>query len=231
MTALVANSRLRPGQLASTLRRTQVDGLGFVDRLKTHYRPYLCPFGELLDLIHDGEHVFDIGCGSGQFALLAASFARPGRISGIEISPRLVANADALFARAAIKIPHAFSVYDGIAFPPALAAADVVFLIDVLHHVPPARQHEFLKDLHRTMRPGARLIVKDIDAASPLVVFNRLHDRVFSGARGHEWPAGKLAGTLHDTGFDVNALHRQTTWVYPHYLCVATKLSAISPSA
>lgn len=219
-----------PSQLAAFLRSTHVGGLGLADRLKISYRPYICPFGALLALIRPQDHVFDVGCGSGQFCLLAARFRRPARVSGIEISPRLIGNADALFTHAGVTTPHAFSVYDGTAFPASLGEADTVFLIDVLHHVPPSAQTVFIRTLYEAMRPGARLIVKDIDAASRLVVFNRLHDLVFSGETGRELSAGAFALIARDAGFDVQTMHHQTMWLYPHYLCVLTKPSA-TPSA
>ena len=72
-------------------------------------------------------------------------------------------------------------MYDGVSFPDAISEFDTVLLVDVLHHVPPDGQDRFLTALAEAMRPGARLVFKDIAADSPLVVFNKLHDRVFAG--------------------------------------------------
>jgi 2-polyprenyl-3-methyl-5-hydroxy-6-metoxy-1,4-benzoquinol methylase len=44
----------------------------FLDKLKIVYRPYIWPLNELLNEIPKNKSVFDIGCGSGQFALLIA---------------------------------------------------------------------------------------------------------------------------------------------------------------
>lgn len=217
-------------QLVAYLRDSRAGGMGLLDRLKISYRPYICPFGELLSLVRPQDRVFDIGCGSGQFCLLAARFRQPASIVGVEISERLVENANTLFARASIAVPHLFTTYDGKVFPESLSEADTVFLIDVLHHVPPHAQTAFLHAVHDSMKPGARLVVKDIDAASRLVTFNRLHDRVFSGEVGHELRAVDLLDIARGAGFDVQRISHQTLWVYPHYLCVLEKRSPISPA-
>jgi hypothetical protein len=40
---------------------------GFLDRLKLHYRPLICPYISLINMVKPGFKVGDIGCGSGQF--------------------------------------------------------------------------------------------------------------------------------------------------------------------
>ena len=41
-----------------------------LDKLKIVYRPYICPFDDLIATCQDSETILDIGCGSGQFILL-----------------------------------------------------------------------------------------------------------------------------------------------------------------
>jgi 2-polyprenyl-3-methyl-5-hydroxy-6-metoxy-1,4-benzoquinol methylase len=219
----VPKGPLTPAILTSFLRRTHADNAGPVDRLKISYRPHICPFGDLLDHIQPGAHVFDIGCGSGQFCLLASHFRQPGRLTGIEIGSELIANAMALFAHAAVTTPYEFHVFDGAALPRSLGQADIVFLIDVLHHVPPAKQHSFLQAIYSGMKPGAILILKDIEAASPLVVFNRLHDLLLSHEIGHELSSRNLSALVTRIGFQVRTLTHMTLWVYPHYTAVLVK--------
>jgi len=194
-----------------------------LDRLKIAYRPYICPFDDLLKLVRPGEKVFDVGCGSGQFALLLARYANPGWIGGAEINPELVRNAEELFANAAIAIDHEFLVFDGKTFPKSVDSADKVFLIDVFHHVPRLEQKNFLLALHAAMRPGAVLVLKDIDAASPLVYFNKLHDLLFSSEIGHELSAGQLSSLACDAGFKLlSNSFRRMLW-YPHFTLVLAR--------
>lgn len=195
---------------------------GFVDRLKVYYRPLVCPFTELIGLIKAGEKVGDIGCGSGQFCLLLAEFAHPSFVYGIEISSRLVNNANQLFGKHA-KVAYKFEEFDGVRFPDTIGELDILFLNDVLHHVPKTAQQKFMSDLIKAMKPGARLVLKDINGSSPFVYFNKMHDLVFAGEIGNERPAAEAKKWLTNEGLVITEFSKKQMYVYPHYTIVAKK--------
>jgi cyclopropane fatty-acyl-phospholipid synthase-like methyltransferase len=195
----------------------------FTDRLKIAYRPYICPFDDLLMLIQKGDKVFDIGCGSGQFLLLAAQFSEAAALYGIEISDRLIGNAKQQFARHAIKQPYHFSTFDGSNIPTEIADADKVFLIDVLHHVPEKSQKAFLQSIYAGMKPGAILVLKDIDEASVFVYFNKLHDLVLSKEIGHEISLQTAKQYTLGYGFEIKEESSKQMFWYPHYTLVLKK--------
>jgi SAM-dependent methyltransferase len=195
---------------------------GFVDRLKVYYRPLVCPFVELINLVKEGEKVGDIGCGSGQFGLLLAHFAKPSFVFGIEISERLVNNARQLFEKYAATA-YQFEVFDGVIFPDKIKELDVIFLNDVLHHVPPAAQQRFVNDLIAKMKSGARLILKDINGGSILVYCNKMHDMLFAGEVGHELPWRKAQSWLEQNNLAIKEITKKRMYVYPHYTIVAQK--------
>ncbi|TND02411.1 MAG: methyltransferase family protein [Bacteroidetes bacterium] len=190
---------------------------GFIDRLKIHYRPLICPFIPLFGYVKENDRVFDIGCGSGQFCLLLHKFTKPSSITGIEISERLVNNARQLFSSEQVQIPFAFFTFDGKTFPPELGQSDLVFLVDVLHHVPGKLQQDFLSGICKAMKPGARLVLKDINGASPLVLFNKLHDLVFARETGKERSVAQASAMAEKAGFKIRATFKQRVAVYPHY--------------
>jgi SAM-dependent methyltransferase len=195
---------------------------GFIDSLKIKYRSLICPFISLIKKVQPGEKVGDVGCGSGQFLLLLSEFSKPSYLFGIEISKKLINNAYSLFSN----LPgpaHFFSEYDGKNFPAALGEMDTIFLIDVLHHVPKKSQEDFIKSLAQTMKPGARLILKDINARSPLVYFNKLHDLVFAREIGNEMSMAKAIRLLEANGLTIIEQEKRVMYVYPHYTLVAKK--------
>ena len=110
--------------------------------------------------------------------------------------------------------------YAPVAVPEA--SLDLITNFIGFHHSPPERLEPFMKSLHRALRPGGRMIVRDHDVDSPRM--NRMvalaHD-VFNMGLGTEWAVNQaeirlftslqqLAGQLERTGFrkDPKALYQ-----------------------
>jgi len=143
------------------------------------YRPFICPFEELLPYVPDGASVFDIGCGCGLF-LLALAFAGK-RVSGVGVDVAPDAIRAATLAARTPEIPAtgstlSFQAASGSDAWPA-GQFDVVSLIDVLHHVPAAEQRAFVTAAVSRVRPGGVFIYKDM-CRRPIwrAWANRLHD-------------------------------------------------------
>lgn len=195
---------------------------GFTDGLKIKYRSLICPFTDLIPLVLPGQKVGDVGCGSGQFLLLVNRFAQPAKVYGIEISQRLIGNAKKLFQNMP-EDKYGFEVFDGIHFPENLKEMDTLFLVDVLHHVPPKNLEVFISNLAAVMKPGSRLVLKDIDRSSPLVYFNKLHDLIFAGEIGNEITKDDASLLLRKNGLVIIEESKRTMYVYPHYTIIAKK--------
>ncbi len=208
-------------QLVSFLKKQHVRA-GFIDRLKIAYRPFICPFNNLISLVNEDDSVYDIGCGSGQFCTLLAEFSRPRSIYGIEISQQLVDHAKELFT-AYPDVYHSFETFNGIDFPDQLGKADIVFLVDVVHHVPTKNQELFLGNLCKKLKPGARLVIKDINGSSPWVIFNKLHDAIFARQIGHELSVKRAGNILIRNGLTITSQKQRRMYVYPHYTIIAKK--------
>jgi 2-polyprenyl-3-methyl-5-hydroxy-6-metoxy-1,4-benzoquinol methylase len=203
------------------LLRSNIPATGFIDRLKIGFRPYICPFDLLLPYIEPSLRYFDIGCGSGMFLRILAEYKCPLALGGVEISPRLIENARSVLATS--DVPKALQVYDGCSLPAEVGDYDYLFMIDVLHHMPIDRQFTFLTALGNEMRPGQRLLFKDIDAASLLVYWNKLHDLALAGEIVHEQRAERVREHLESVGFQVDILFRKRVYLYPHYALLCTK--------
>lgn len=203
--------------------RSQTIHSGFLDQLKVNYRPLICPLDELINDIGNAESVFDIGCGSGQFALLIAAFSNVKRIGGVEIDERLVNNAKKLLSPYAGKIQTDFTAYDGSALPASIGTYDLIFMVDVLHHIPKAAQEGFLKKVYALMKPGALFVLKDIDASSPFVYSNKLHDMIFAREIGNEWTFAHAIKVATDIGFKIKGSSKRRMYVYPHYTIALEK--------
>ncbi len=216
------NDKVTTQQLMEALG-TITTKLSFLDRLKVKYRPIICPFDELLNRIQPGKIVADIGCGSGQLLWLISKFRKPSKVLGVEISERLVGNATQLFSEFLPDQNASFKLYNGVIIPDFVEQADYILLIDVWHHVPVNSRSSFFESLSRTMKPGASLIFKDIDAASHFVYINKLHDLVFASEIGNEISLENAEALMLQHNLEIIEVVKKRTYVYPHYTVVARK--------
>lgn len=194
----------------------------FVDKLKIKYRPIICPFNTLLDYAKENTSVFDIGCGSGQFCALVAKFTPVKKIMGIEIFQRLIDNAKIVNKQFDTK-ELTFEVFDGKNIPDKINEYDIVYMIDVYHHIPKDYQVQFMKNVYAKMKIGSKLVFKDINAGHPFVYFNKLHDIVFAGEIGNEISADTAKKILSECGFKIVEEYKKTSFVYPHYFTICQK--------
>jgi 2-polyprenyl-3-methyl-5-hydroxy-6-metoxy-1,4-benzoquinol methylase len=209
-------------ELVDFLKQNYVDGR-LIDKWKFIYRPYICPFKDLLKEIGSGKKIIDIGCGSGQFALLLAEFIKPKAIYGIDIEDRLIRIANKLLDPYRKKINIVFEVYNGRVLPELINKCDVVTMIDVLHHIPENMHKKFASDLYINMLPASNFILKDIDASNLLVYCNKLHDLLVVGAAGNELTMKEAIKLFTEYGFIVLKMTKRRILWYPHYTVVFKK--------
>ncbi len=208
-------------ELIKTLQKHQPKKIGFIDKLKISYRPMVCPFDDLLDIIPEQESVFDIGCGSGMFLSLVATYKNPEKVYGIEIDDKLIENAKKIFKN--INVPSEFKKYNGNTLPQEINSYKYIVLIDVLHHIPKQNQFSFLKNIYDIMNEESILIIKDIDRKNPLHYWNKIHDMIFSGEIGNEPNSLELQNELTNMGFKEITKSYRTMLLYPHFTLICQK--------
>ncbi len=200
---------------------------GFLDRMKIAYRPYICPFSDLLNLLPNQSSIFDIGCGNGMFLALVSKFKLPKAIGGVEISKKLIDNAITILENSSVGKNDQISIhtFDGQTIPHEIRSYEYIFMIDVLHHIPKTAQVEFLRKVTHTMSVGSKLILKDIDGSRPfLSKFNKLHDLLFSGEIGHELNPKYVLRELIRMNLKIHLMHKKRIFLYPHYTIVCEKV-------
>lgn len=167
-------------------------------------------------------HLLDFGCGNGQQTLLLA----PGfdRISGVDINQEYLRG----FQEALVHSPLADRVQllatGGQAVPLPDGSVDVATSFTVLEHVPD--EMAVLKDLHRLLRPGGRLVLtvpnrwwvfETHGANLPWLPWNRVplvswwprrwHDR---WARARIYRRRDIKQLVQAAGFQVDEIFRMT---------------------
>lgn len=202
-----------------------------------HILRYLQKWGTL-----KGKTVLDYGCGPGYFLEHLLKEQGLKQCFGLEFSKEAVTQVTEKFKRHpkfggavwAEQLPSAFSA----------GTFDVVVAIEVVEHVSDEFLGALLKEIHRLLKPGGRLIITTPNKEDlPLntlacpecgCVFHKWqHVR--------RWEAETLARTLKSYGFKVKAcegtffLPEQARWLfklkkflkpklqYPHLICCAEK--------
>lgn len=195
----------------------------FFSKLRASLRRVVCPLGEICRHVPLQSSVFDLGCGTGAILVELIRTRQVRRVGGSETSPSLLAVArDA--TRRALGTPADYGDFIVSKFPPdRLGSYDCIVLIDVLHHIPRNEQAVFLNLLGQNLQPGARLILKDINADRISVLWNRLHDALFAGNGFQEISLTQAVDLVSAAGLKVlDAYEIQRLW-YPHYFVIAQK--------
>jgi ubiquinone/menaquinone biosynthesis C-methylase UbiE len=101
------------------------------------------------------ETIFDVGAGSGYFSFRFARALPHGQVVASDIQPEMVRH---MHHKAMQEGVTNLRVVLGKADDPEVPAqADIVFVCDVLHHVP--ARDAWLGKLAREMKPGAKLVL------------------------------------------------------------------------
>jgi ubiquinone/menaquinone biosynthesis C-methylase UbiE len=110
-------------------------------------------------LIQPGNHALDVGCGTGEVALLAKTRGQAGRVYGIDPAPEMIAIARSKATRKKLEVDFRVGVIEALPFPDA--SMDVVTSSLMMHHLPEDLQVRGLAEVYRVLKPGGRLLIAD----------------------------------------------------------------------
>ena len=206
----------------SKFLKSKHPNLSFIDNLKVIYRPFVCPFNDFIELAKTKKSVFDIGCGSGQLLIILNEFAKIENFGGVEIDEKLIQNAKSLLGDRDCSF---LKSYNGKEMPIFLKEFDLIILNDVLHHIPKKKQRDFLTEIYGKMNTNSLFVLKDIDAASIWVFFNRFHDFIFGSKGGNEVRLNHMKNMVVEIGFKIQKVYKKRTFWYDHYFLILEKTS------
>jgi ubiquinone/menaquinone biosynthesis C-methylase UbiE len=145
-----------------------------------------------------GARIVDLGCGSGVFTHLLQR--RGYRCAGVDLSPKLIAIAQAKFSGIEFHIGD----IERLPFPDA--SFDGVLLSGVLHHLPDCSR--CAAEVFRILRPGGKFVAFDPNRMNPFMYLYRDRSSPFYSSVGvteNERPvlAHEVAATFRDAGLSV----------------------------
>jgi len=116
--------------------------------------------------LYPGEAVLDVGCGAGFDAFVAAKLVGPGgRVVGVDVTPEMIARAHENLAQVGLKnVRFEVAEAESLPFPDGSFQAVIsngVFNLTV-------NKEKALREGHRVLAPGGRLLLADMVLVSPL---------------------------------------------------------------
>jgi SAM-dependent methyltransferase len=150
--------------------------------------------------LRPGEHVLDVGCGSGGPALWLAR-ETGCRVTGVDINEAGIKAGDLAACQSGLQDSVSFrraDVCEPLNF--ADGTFDALVCLDVLCHL--RDRGRVFKDWHRLLRVGGRLVVTDPVVVTGLVTKDELAQRSSTG-HFEFCPAGVNERLLRDAGFEL----------------------------
>jgi cyclopropane fatty-acyl-phospholipid synthase-like methyltransferase len=198
-------------------------GLGAGTRAFLLARMAVAPLGPMGPELQELEgRILSLGCGHGAVDRYIAEVNPGVRIEGVDLDERRVREAAATAHRA----PRVRVEVADVTTHDAGEGYDGALAIDVLHHVPADAHGDIAAALHRALKPGGLVLVKEM-APQPRrqYLWNRFHDRIVAGPEPiHCRMPDDMASVLRDSGFTIERVRRlRRLRIYPQYLVLARK--------
>jgi ubiquinone/menaquinone biosynthesis C-methylase UbiE len=152
--------------------------------------------GDIVPSLGDVRRLLDVGCGPGQFTILAAERLPDAEVWGIDVAPTMIELARAHAAGSAAAARLHFQVADVARLPFPDAHFDAVLSTGSIKHWPD--QAGGLREIHRVLVPGGRAFVGEMNRVAPPAavaaqrerlrhwLFRLIYPRVFTKALSPE---------------------------------------------
>jgi len=112
-----------------------------------------------------GESVLDVGCGTGTLAIAAKRRVGGNAVvRGIDPSVEMIDRARKKARRANVDVTFETAFAESLPFPDA--QFDVVLSTVMLHHLRRAVREQCVREMHRVLKPGGRLLIVDFGRLS-----------------------------------------------------------------
>jgi len=116
-----------------------------------------------LDLarVSPGDQVLDVGCGTGELAMLAMRrVGAQGAVHGIDAGEEMVARARQKAVRESLGVTFDVATAQALPFPDG--GFDVVLCTMMIHHLPRSGRKQAIGEMLRVLRPEGRLLIMDL---------------------------------------------------------------------
>jgi ubiquinone/menaquinone biosynthesis C-methylase UbiE len=144
-----------------------------------------------------GDHVVDVGCGTGYFTrIMAETVAPSGSAVGVDASRDMIA-----YARRITRLSNcSFSEGTAEALDVADGSQDVVVTSLMIHHLPETMRAHAIREMYRVLRPGGRVLIAEF--RSPTTRIGRLLAAPHMSPAMRNNPVHRLVPMVREAGFE-----------------------------
>lgn len=219
-----------PRELSAIAARVYADAPP-LQRFLATYRPFICPFEWLLQVVPKDARVLDVGCGIGLLGALLVETGVTRHVTGFDSCAPAIrvaqAAAKGLADRHPLR-PHGTTIdfqHWGVEAPWPTGPFDAVCVVDVMHHVPTAARRSIIDLAMERLVPGGVLIYKDM-VRRPLwrATANRLHDLALARQWIRYEPVENVEAWARARGGELIRVERGNRWWYGHELRVFRRI-------
>lgn len=203
-------------------------GLPLGARFHTWLRWRLFDFPALARHLPEQGTLLDIGCGHGLWSFYAARVRPQLQVWGIDPDVAKIA-----LARHTAESHHITTVHFevGLAEQFDLPACDIASIIDVMYLIPFEQQAEIVGHTARHLRPGGRLLLKEMsEQPAWKAAWNMFEEtlsvkilRITYGAQFFFRPEAEWVGLLEACGLTVMTIRMDRGSLHPHVLFIGEK--------
>jgi 2-polyprenyl-3-methyl-5-hydroxy-6-metoxy-1,4-benzoquinol methylase len=190
-------------------------------RLNISLRWAICPFDLVEKHVPKKGTVLDIGCGFGIFSHYLAVQSNQRKVIGIDLVKKRIEQANKLVSQEQNLSFESANILDH-----RLPEADVITMIDVLHHIPSTElQSKLLKDCFISLKKYGQIIIKDVNKSPRWKYWwNYIHDYIMTKGEPVLYQDEKnVIKLLEKTGFILERTEIIGGYPYAHVIYIATK--------
>lgn len=122
-------------------------------------------FDDVAEQLQGARRLLDVGCGPGQFTVLAAERLPHAEVWGIDLAPTMIELARGHAARSLARERLHFEIADAAALPFPESHFDAVLSTGSIKHWPDAVAG--LREIHRVLKPGGRAYIAEMNRLAP----------------------------------------------------------------
>lgn len=192
-------------------------------RMLVSARPYVCPYDKLASFVPQGASMLDLGCGTGTLLAVLAAIGRISRGTGCDVAEPPLGVARRAAQRIGASQLLDFNRIDRLGDLPD-RTFDVVAMVDVLHHIPPAGRAEAIEEAARRTAHGGIFLYKDMtDSPRWRRIAHTIDDLIFSHELVQQVREGEVEAWAAKCGLALEHAEYIPRYVYGHQLRVFRK--------